>query len=641
MALSKSDVSALYVAIFNRASEGEGNTYWQTVGTAAEVADAMLETAPAKAYFGAALDNDEDFIAHIYLNTLGKTAEQDPEGIAYWVGELATQSRGEVIARLIESALDPVHEGTDAQNLFKNMVAVSDYAADTIEEAPEDLAVLRFDAGLKGVTADEASVETAKEAIDEVVNPPHPVVKALNNLEEAKADVEAFRKEAAKLDFVDAAGEKATDDDIAEAVSSADAAVAARVTGYAVSDSAAKKAATIKYQEELNQIALTEANAKLKTANDNILKVDGAAAALARAAATDKDAKAKADAAAASATAANAELAKFNTLNKTELDFEALFEKGDNGRQKLKEGVTEAKYPGVTVVLNAYQAQLDAFTLAATAETAAKAAFVAALYFDSVASKEAINDAFSKPVEDASKLTQAQVQAELNKLFAEAQSEAEQALERNDEGLIVGASGDAVGAYNALREAVNDFEGQKVPGPLAQAQIAATQDVEEAQEAISDLAEAVEALQTAQELAAELKVLKDAVDTAEKALEDMGVKVQEVDNNTVVGTAEDDIFVVGEGGTIVSFGLQGDDSIYVGADFSLVALTATQDINASVGNAAALEVFAKQVGSDVELYVEQKAFAGNATGQADLVNITLTGVSVDDLVLEDGFLSIA
>src|SRR5690554_4772405 len=200
MALTKTDVSALYVAIFNRASEGEGNTYWQTQGTTAEVANAMLETDPAKEYFGAALDDDQAFIEHIYLNTLGKTAEQDPEGIAYWVGELATQSRGEVIARLIESALDPFHEGTDAQNLFKNMVAVSDYTADTLEDAPEDLSVLRFDAGLSDVTADAASVEAAKAKVDQVLNPVDPVLAALEELKAAQDALDKFLFDVAQTD---------------------------------------------------------------------------------------------------------------------------------------------------------------------------------------------------------------------------------------------------------------------------------------------------------------------------------------------------------------------------------------------------------------------------------------------------------
>jgi hypothetical protein len=55
MALPKTQISELYVAIFNRASEGSGNTYWQTFSSddsAAEVASAMLASTAAEDYFG-------------------------------------------------------------------------------------------------------------------------------------------------------------------------------------------------------------------------------------------------------------------------------------------------------------------------------------------------------------------------------------------------------------------------------------------------------------------------------------------------------------------------------------------------------------------------------------------------------------
>ena len=85
MALTKTQVSELYVAIFNRASEGEGNSFWQGQGSAAEVAQQMLDTVDAQEYFGTALDEDKAFIEHIYINTLGKTYEDDAEGIDFWV----------------------------------------------------------------------------------------------------------------------------------------------------------------------------------------------------------------------------------------------------------------------------------------------------------------------------------------------------------------------------------------------------------------------------------------------------------------------------------------------------------------------------------------------------------------------------
>ncbi len=96
--LTRTQVSELYVTIFGRASEGEGNTYWQSQPDMATAAAAMLDTPAAKNYFGSSLDTDQAFIEHIYINTLNKTMANDPTGIAYWVGMLnAGSTRGEVV----------------------------------------------------------------------------------------------------------------------------------------------------------------------------------------------------------------------------------------------------------------------------------------------------------------------------------------------------------------------------------------------------------------------------------------------------------------------------------------------------------------------------------------------------------------
>ncbi len=85
-ALSKTEVSQLYVSVFNRASEGEGNTYWQSQPDMATAASVMLDTQTAKDYFGANLNTNQAFIEHIYLNTLNKIIADDSSGIDYWVG---------------------------------------------------------------------------------------------------------------------------------------------------------------------------------------------------------------------------------------------------------------------------------------------------------------------------------------------------------------------------------------------------------------------------------------------------------------------------------------------------------------------------------------------------------------------------
>lgn len=176
MALTQSQVSQLYVTLFGRASEGAGNTYWQTAAAdLAQGATDMLATQAAEDYFGSSLDTDQAFIEYIYLNTLGKTYAEDTDGVDYWVGLLADgATRGEVTAALIEAVYqyaddtDPVTKAAYEQ--FVNRVAVSDYCADNIEgadlDASDDAAMAVFSEYIEGVTDDAATVTAAEEAID-------------------------------------------------------------------------------------------------------------------------------------------------------------------------------------------------------------------------------------------------------------------------------------------------------------------------------------------------------------------------------------------------------------------------------------------------------------------------------------------
>jgi|GEM_PF-2084071 len=180
MALTQTQVSQLYVAIFNRASEGSGNAFWQAQPDMGAAATAMLDTTDAQTYFGTSLDSNQAFIEHIYLNTLNKTVNVDPEGIAYWVGLLENGvSRGEVVAGLVQAIesyspngvnYDPEDDDTvAAYNQFANRVAVSNYMADTLVNPPADYAQSTvFDKDLV-VTDDPDTLVSAKQAVDILV----------------------------------------------------------------------------------------------------------------------------------------------------------------------------------------------------------------------------------------------------------------------------------------------------------------------------------------------------------------------------------------------------------------------------------------------------------------------------------------
>ena len=178
MALTKTQVSQLYVSLFGRASETEGNTHWQAQTDMAAGADAMLATTAATEYFGGTLD-DKAFVEYIYLNTLSKTYADDASGIDFWTAALATNTRGQVVAELIKSAVSIQDTApTAASQQFANRVEVSNYTADTLAKAPADYATstafasANKPAGALTVTNDTTTVATAKGKIDEV-NPDH------------------------------------------------------------------------------------------------------------------------------------------------------------------------------------------------------------------------------------------------------------------------------------------------------------------------------------------------------------------------------------------------------------------------------------------------------------------------------------
>ncbi|WP_432414802.1 hypothetical protein ACRHM7_12950 [Chromohalobacter israelensis] len=163
--------------------------------------------------------------------------------------------------------------------------------------------------------------------------------------------------------------------------------------------------------------------------------------------------------------------------------------------------------------------------------------------------------------------------------------------------------------------------------------------IEEREELIADR-------DAAQEVVDQKDSLVEARDDAEANLTDAeadgGFGVNLVDLGGT-GTAEDDLFVFSAGAdtTTGSFGAAGEDKIYVGDSFTRVDLESDAVFTAEQGDAGTLEVFFQQNGADAVLTFEDKAFAGNGSTDADLTEVTLTGVNVDDLSLENGYISVA
>lgn len=173
MALTTTQVSQLYVALFGRASEGEGNKNWVNHNkNMIDTAALMLDTDAAKKYFGEAGETNYGFVEVIYKNTLGF---DNAAHIAAWAANLDNgMSKAELVTRLLEEALSSKYAGGAPQNQLINRIDVSDYMANNVETvAAENVASTQFQSlvhpnGKLVVTDDKSTVSSAKSAIDEM-----------------------------------------------------------------------------------------------------------------------------------------------------------------------------------------------------------------------------------------------------------------------------------------------------------------------------------------------------------------------------------------------------------------------------------------------------------------------------------------
>ncbi|WP_297940043.1 DUF4214 domain-containing protein, partial [uncultured Campylobacter sp.] len=143
-AVTQAQVAQLYVALFNRAPEGAGFNAWVNAGantTIARMANDMLSSPAAVAYFNGSIDHDRDFVEMLYKNILGKDYSQDPDGINAWVKHLQLgNSRGDTVAKLFEVATSAIAKAADpvAAKVFENKTAISQYMAEKIADIPAD-----------------------------------------------------------------------------------------------------------------------------------------------------------------------------------------------------------------------------------------------------------------------------------------------------------------------------------------------------------------------------------------------------------------------------------------------------------------------------------------------------------------------
>jgi len=266
--------------------------------------------------------------------------------------------------------------------------------------------------------------------------------------------------------------------------------------------------------------------------------------------------------------------------------------------------------------------------------------------FISSADKTVIDGAFA----DVDPDTESDTATDFNTgtTLAEAITAAQTAVSNNnnvdefdaDVAAYVAAQDTAVAAedLDTLVDLYDTFQGAASnDNPLVGALETAETAVETAQDDIDALSEAVTDLQEAQADVAQLETLNESIDTAEQWFTDNDYLVPEtLAAGTNLATAGSDIFLVGEAdsSTISNFGLLGEDSLFIGNDFTLN----TGDI-ATDGDNSVLEVFLTQVNSNTVVTLETEVFGSNSTDSEQ--TITLTGVAVEDVSFDEGMITVA
>ncbi|MBS7351217.1 MAG: hypothetical protein KIG95_13910 [Comamonas sp.] len=186
------------------------------------------------------------------------------------------------------------------------------------------------------------------------------------------------------------------------------------------------------------------------------------------------------------------------------------------------------------------------------------------------------------------------------------------------------------------------------PAPTVSEDAGLSKAVADAQTSVDTFEKLVADFLTARELNGELDARGEAITEATAWFEenDYSAPKQLENGKTGNGSADDDIFLLSDlkgkdTTTVNKFGDKGLDYLFVGEGYELVDLGA-KAIADKVGSDAALEIFYKQNGANLELYVEQETYAGSLTtdgGLTEIVKVTLLGVSIDDITLDGSFIT--
>ncbi|RUM29073.1 MAG: hypothetical protein DSY42_07195 [Aquifex sp.] len=180
----KKDIALIYVGVFGRAPEGEGLKYWEMKQ---QIYGWDLRTLAENMYQAAftysgyeRLSDSLILVTEVYKNVFGKTYEDDPEGIAYWVRQLeeGNVTPGKLIADILYAAVTQYPDDPATKTLL-NRAEVAVYVAQKVQDPDinkdgkvDDNDFQVFKNFIADVTDDRTTVDAAKQHVDEVVGGP-------------------------------------------------------------------------------------------------------------------------------------------------------------------------------------------------------------------------------------------------------------------------------------------------------------------------------------------------------------------------------------------------------------------------------------------------------------------------------------
>jgi hypothetical protein len=634
-------IQKLYVAYFNRPADTAGLDYWEGIvekanGNTAGVSAAFAASTEYKsAYAGM---SNADIVNKIYMNLFGRAAEDS--GKSYWAGQLDTKKitiDGAVTA-IAAGAL-----GSDATAYGNKVKAAAAFTAavDTTAEksgysgdaanavAKTYLSTVTTDATLAAAVTTTTLNATVARAV--AAGTPFTLSSGLEALNSANAARDAFLVTA---DGDNDAKTSATEATISAKVTTAVSNIDTLVAGDYTNASVGVRAALLSDQIAANNTKLTADQKALADANTNIAKVAGLSSAMATLDASNTAVTNATTAQKSAMVDLAAKLAAYNAQNTTQVTVGAdgtvtglITINADTKALQLASGVTEAKNPGVTALLAASTTQETADAGLVSANKAQVAAATAVDRLDLTAAAQAdlkdIAAAMTVVKLDAVRKSTADIVTNAGANATDAQKAAAAA---------------AQASYDKFNGLVNKMIADDNANPLVTAQGSANAAIKADNTSISDLTKAVAALDSANATVSQLASVNGQVKAAQDAFTSHDMQLPVALSGTMVATAGADIYTftgaTKADATVLNFGLLGNDSLFIGTDYTLNTGKLT------AGNNAVLEAFVAQNGTDTTIKLEKTVFGSNAA-TPEVITITLTGVDATKVHLTNGIITVS